>query len=113
MNISLRGITLHVKDVEASKQFYEKIPGARVLVHHAGEFAMIQIGSGCIGLLRDDKEGFHLEFETEQLDATHAELLKRGLSPESAPVQRPWGRDFDVIDPSGNTVEFEQKREHE
>lgn len=109
MEISLRGITLHVKDVEQSKRFYEQIPGAKVLLHRPQQFAMIQIGAGCVGLLRDDTERFHLEFETDQLDATHAELTQRGLQPK-APVQRPWGRDFDVTDPDGNTVEFEQKR---
>ena len=110
MNISLLGITLHVKDVERSKLFYEKLPGAKVLIHHAGQFAMIQIGAGRVGLLRADTESFHLEFESEQLDDTYREFLTRGFRPESEPVQRNWGRDFDVKDPSGNTVEVEQKR---
>ena len=111
MPVSLAGITLHVKDVETSKRFYEKIPGAKVVIDRPGQFAMIQIGAGRIGLLKDDVETFHIEFESGELDALHAQLTASGIKPESAPVQRPWGRDFDVIDPSGNCVEFEAKRE--
>lgn len=109
MNISLAGITLHVKDVERAKAFYEQIPGAKVIIYHAGQFALIQVGSGRVGLLRDDTETFHLEFDSDDLDGTHAELVKRGLQPASPPVKKPWGMDFNVQDPAGNTVEFEQK----
>src|SRR5258708_7799399 len=42
MGISLLGITLHVKDVERSKQFYERLPEAKVLIHHAGQFDLNQ-----------------------------------------------------------------------
>ena len=107
LDVSLCGITLHVKDVEQSKRFYEQIPGAVLIVHHPSQFALIQIGKGRIGLLKDDTETFHIEFETPELDQTHAYFLERGLTPKSLPIQRRWGRDFDMIDPSGNKVEFE------
>lgn len=105
---SLEGLTLHVADLERSVEFYAKIPGARVLTHRPGVFAMVQIGKARVGLLaRAQNLGFHLEIETADLDAMYAQLQEAGIEPKTPPTKRPWGEvDFTVADPDGNIVEF-------
>src|SRR5690349_13551953 len=115
MAISLNGLTLHVADVERSCDFYVHIPGAKLLSYHPSEFALFQIGEGRLGLLKHPKgfhlelnRGFHMEFESPDLDATYREVCEAGFQPESPPQDRPWGqRDFRVLDPDGNLLEFD------
>src|SRR5438105_4186550 len=47
----LRGLTLHVEDVERSRQYYERIPGAVLELHRPREFALLRIGDAQLGLL--------------------------------------------------------------
>jgi catechol 2,3-dioxygenase-like lactoylglutathione lyase family enzyme len=109
MNISLNGVTLHVKDIQKSKEFYSKIPGAKLIHETPGQFALFQVGQGRLGLLQHGEGKFHMEFDSADLDAMYAQLRENGLEPESPPQERPWGqRDFLAIDPDGNMVEFGQ-----
>lgn len=104
---SLNGVTLHVSDVERSLDFYQRVPGAQLLVHRPGAFALLQIGSGRLGLLKWPKPTFHLEFDSADLDSMYAALREAGLEPQSPPQTRPWGeRDFLLLDPDGNMIEF-------
>ena len=110
--VSLNGLTLHVADVERSLEFYRKIPGSTVVVHQVGEFAILRVGRGRLGLLRHDEGRFHIELDTTDLDAIYDRLLQVGLHPESPPAERPWGeRDFLVLDPDGNLIEFGIERD--
>jgi hypothetical protein len=69
MNISLVGVTLHVADVERSLNFYKRIPDSSILYHMPGTFALLRVGSGRLGLLRDQKRPFHVEIDCQDLDA--------------------------------------------
>ena len=112
MNVSLVGATLHVKDVEKSFAFYRQFPGAEVLLHMPGIFALLKIGDGRLGLLCDQKRPFHLEFDCADLDATYARFLELGIPTEGPPSVKPWGlRDFHVIDPDGNLVECGEEKD--
>jgi len=107
LGVSLNGITLHVKNVEASLAFYKRIPGAQVLVHRPNTFAMLRIGQSRLGLLQWPQPTFHLEFDSLDLDATKAALRQAGFEPQSHPQIRSWGADdFVITDPDGNIVEF-------
>jgi catechol 2,3-dioxygenase-like lactoylglutathione lyase family enzyme len=109
--ISLVGATLHVADVERSLAFYQRLPGASLMFHMKGRFALLRIGTGRLGLLQDQKRPFHLEVDCADLDATYAELQQLGVATEGPPTTRPWGeRDLWVIDPDGYLVEFGQAR---
>ena len=111
MSISLVGATLHVADVERSLAFYQRLPGASLMFHMNGRFALLRIGAGRLGLLKDDKRPFHLEVDCPDLDATYAQLQELGIKTDGPPTVRPWGeRDLWVIDPDGNLVEFGQAR---
>jgi lactoylglutathione lyase len=103
-----QGVTLHVADVERSRQFYELIPGFELAAHRPGEFALFEIGGGLLGLLQLPRGGFHVEIDASDLDGLHEELVTAGLSPASKPLERPWGeRTFNLIDPDGNVLEFQ------
>ncbi len=108
VSLSLEGLTLHVLDVERSREFYERIPGANLVGHRPGEFAVFQIGDGLIGLLNWKQRGFHVEIGASDLDGVYRDLRAAGLEPSSPPRQRPWGeRTFNLLDPDGNQLEFQ------
>ncbi|MEA2553588.1 MAG: hypothetical protein QOJ65_1764 [Fimbriimonadaceae bacterium] len=107
--VKLEGLTLHVANVDASVDFYKKIPGAELMMQFAGKFAMFKFGEGRLGLVQSDQPGFHVELGTEgNLDAMYEAVRTAGIEPAGPPTQRPWGRrDFHVHDPDGNLLEFE------
>ena len=110
MSLSLGGLTLHVKDVERSLDFYKRLPDSSVLFHMPGKFAILRVGSGRLGLLQDQKRAFHVEIDCQDLDATYALLKESGFETEG-PTVRAWGeRDVLLVDPDGNLVELGQAR---
>ncbi len=110
MTISLAGLTLHVADVDRSFAFYQQLPGAKILFHLPGRFALLQFGAGRLGLLADQKRPFHVELEVADLDAAVDLLRQRGIEGDG-PTVRTWGeRDFLVTDPDGNLLEFSAAR---
>jgi catechol 2,3-dioxygenase-like lactoylglutathione lyase family enzyme len=74
MDLTLAGVTLHVSDVDRSLAFYQKLPGAQVMFHMLGRFALLRFGTGRLGLLSDRKRPFHLELECTDLDATYTKF---------------------------------------
>ena len=109
METSLAGLTLHVQDIEHSVAFYSRIPGANLVVHQPGQFAMFRLGHGRLCLLKLNlPRPFHIEMEVPDLDTMYKLLGEAGIEPESPPTDRPWGeRDCRVIDPDGNIPEFD------
>jgi catechol 2,3-dioxygenase-like lactoylglutathione lyase family enzyme len=108
MRASLAGLTFHVLDVERSREFYARIPGAVLEAHRPGEFALFRIGKAHLGLLQSKRTGLHLEVDTTDLDEFYQRLVAAGVEPEGAPLDRPWGeRTFNVRDPDGNLIEFQ------
>ena len=87
MKTSLTGLTLHVADVERSRDFYTRLPGA-VLVHHRpGDFALFELGDGHLGLLSarflpKGAPAFHMEVSStlEDIDALHDQVLAAAWS---------------------------------
>lgn len=111
---SLAGLTLHVTDLERALEFYRHLPGAKVVVHRPGEFAMLRLGHGRLGLLQTTSEptAFHVEIEAPNLAAIYEDLRNMGIEPESPPQQREWGEmDFRIVDPDGNVVQIGAARE--
>src|SRR5262245_40053147 len=106
IDVSMQGLTLHVRDVERSLSFYSKIPGSMLLTHRPGQFALFSIGDSLLGLLRSRSPGFHIEFATSDLDAVYVSLREAGVEPLGPPKERPWGeRTFESVDPDGNRIE--------
>ena len=110
-SISLAGLTLRVQDVERSLAFYTQLPGVEVIVHRPGFFAMVQIGTGRLGLLQQPTAPqFHLELETsDDLETFSNTLRTAGIEHVKKPTHKKWGEfDFSVQDPDGNLLEFEE-----
>jgi catechol 2,3-dioxygenase-like lactoylglutathione lyase family enzyme len=106
--VGLEGLTLHVRDVEVSRAFYEQLPGAELVGHRPAEFALFRIGDFLLGLLGVAAPGFHLEVATDDLDGLHAHFKSLGVKTSGPPRVRPWGeRTFNVRDPDGNSLEFQ------
>jgi catechol 2,3-dioxygenase-like lactoylglutathione lyase family enzyme len=106
MAVALTGLTLHVADVDRSVEFYRRLPGAAVMLHIPGRFALVRLGQGRLGLLADQGRPFHVELEVPDLDAAAAELRGLGIACDG-PTDRHWGeRDVLVEDPDGNLLEF-------
>lgn len=110
MSVSVAGVTLHVADVDRSLGFYRQLPGASVLFHIPGRFALLQFGTGRLGLLADQKRQFHVELEVPDLDAAAVALRELGIEADG-PTTRAWGeRDVLVHDPDGYLLEFSATR---
>ncbi|OLD26671.1 MAG: hypothetical protein AUJ02_01855 [Chloroflexi bacterium 13_1_40CM_3_65_12] len=108
MRASLDGLTFHVRDLERSREFYARIPGAVLEAHRRGEFALFRIGKAHLGLLQSKTTGLHLEVNTADVDAFYDRVIAAGIEPVGAPRDRPWGeRTFNVRDPDGNLIEFQ------
>jgi catechol 2,3-dioxygenase-like lactoylglutathione lyase family enzyme len=117
METSLTGLTLHVEDVERSRDFYKRIPGAALVHHRRGEFALFSVGGGRLGLLSarflaKGAQSFHIEISStlSGVDELHAALRDAGIEPDGPPANRSWGeRTFHVSDPDGNRIEFDSQ----
>ncbi len=111
MNASLEGVSLHVKDVKSSIEFYSRIPGAELVFERPGQFARFKIGDGYLHVVQiQANKGFHIEMTTDNLNDMYDSLTAAGIEPESRPVTRPWGKtDFRVLDPDGNILEFDAR----
>jgi catechol 2,3-dioxygenase-like lactoylglutathione lyase family enzyme len=117
MDVSLTGLTLHVEDVERSRDFYMRIPGAVLVQHRPGDFALLQLGEGRLGLLsarylEAGAPGFHVEVSSSLagVDALYDQVRANGIEPHSPPTDRSWGeRTFHVSDPDGNLIEFDSR----
>ena len=106
MTITLEGISLHVSNFEESYNFYAQLPGVEVITQRPGEFVRFKIGDGFLHLVKLQKPGFHIEINTSDVETVHQELLNSGFTPTD-PKSHPWGkRDFNLVDPNGNLLEF-------
>jgi catechol 2,3-dioxygenase-like lactoylglutathione lyase family enzyme len=123
--IRLEGLTLRVKSVRQSIEFYGGKLGFTVEIDKAPDFAMMRVGGargGTIGLLpldedqrlptmtREQRAGIHVELTTDHLDALHEELKARGVEFFEPPHEEPWERSMRAHDPDGYTVEFAEGR---
>ena len=107
VRVSLAGMALQVSDVERSLEFYKQIPGAQVIIHRPGGFALLIIGSGRLDLLQAPVGSNHIEFDVEDVDGLYLQLKAAGFPVEEPPTQKSWGEyDFTLHDPDGYCLEF-------
>jgi catechol 2,3-dioxygenase-like lactoylglutathione lyase family enzyme len=121
----MEGLTLAVKDVKRSLEFYGALLGLRVEVDNAPDFGMIRVaGGGTIGLLaarHANRKGvksatqaqhaaIHVELSTDDLDALYRRLKVRGVRFHEPPHDEAWERAMQAYDPDGYTVEIAEGR---
>jgi len=125
--LRMEGLTLAVKDVKRSIEFYGKTLGLSVEMNSAPDFAMIRVGGeggGTIGLLaerhanrkgvksatRAQHAAIHVELSTDDLDKLYKRLKARGVRFHEPPHDEPWERAMQALDPDGYTIEIAQGR---
>ena len=118
----ISAITLFAEDLAATKQFYVDVFG--LPVHYEDDVsAVFDFGNTLINLLQateapeligparvaDPDSGARAQFtlEVDDVDATCAELAKRGVTLLNGPMDRPWGiRTASFRDPAGHIWEI-------
>jgi catechol 2,3-dioxygenase-like lactoylglutathione lyase family enzyme len=123
--IRMEGLTLAVKDVKRSLEFYGTLLGLGVEVDNAPDFGMIRVaGGGTIGLLaarhanrkgvksatRTQHAAIHVELSTDDLDGLYRRLKARGVRFHEPPHDEAWERAMQAYDPDGYTVEIAEGR---
>ena len=106
-------ITVIVKDIQWSKEFYVKKLGFK-LKTDAGEFVSVLTPNRFpIGLHTPHKghqhkveaHGFQLEFEVNDVDAWYQRLRKQGVRFAQKPKDMPWKeREAELKDPDGHIL---------
>jgi catechol 2,3-dioxygenase-like lactoylglutathione lyase family enzyme len=119
---AIAAITLFVDDLAAGKEFYQRVFDLPV-VFEDEDSAVFAFGSTLINLLaapaareliepavvapREGGSRFQLTINVEDVDATCAELAKRGVALLNGPIDRPWGvRTASFVDPGGHIWEI-------
>jgi PhnB protein len=111
----IKAINLKVSDAAVSTRFYAEGLGLPVTAPPEGGGAtVLDLGSILLVLDADDDgrrpgEGAVLHIQVPNVDAFHQDLVGRGLKPDSAPTDQPWGeRDFVLRDPDGYLLTISQ-----
>jgi lactoylglutathione lyase len=121
---SIGAITLFTEDLERAKRFYQDVFGLPVAFEDENS-AVFRFENTMINLLtipaarelvepgvvagRDGGSRFELTLGVDDVDATCAELAKRGVVLLNGPMNRPWGiRTASFSDPSGHLWEIAQ-----
>ena len=118
----ISAITLFAEDLDATKRFYQEVFG--LPVHYEDDAsAVFNFGNTLINLLKTSEAhsliepatvaapeaGSRLQFTitVDDVDATCAELAKRGVQLLNGPMDRPWGiRTASFKDPGGHIWEI-------
>ncbi|HEX6060759.1 MAG TPA: VOC family protein [Candidatus Limnocylindria bacterium] len=118
----ISAITLFVEDVAVAKAFYLKVFSGPVVFEDAHS-AVFKIGGTLVNLLqvgeareliapaqvarREAGARAQLTITVDDVDATCAELVRRGVTLLNGPMDRPWGiRTASFADPGGHIWEI-------
>ena len=117
----IAAITLFVEDLDATKQFYREVFG--LPVHFEDDVsAVFDFGNMLVNLLKTSEapeviepapvaapetgSRSQLTIQVDDVDATCAELARRGVELLNGPIDRPWGvRTAAFRDPGGHIWE--------
>lgn len=91
------GVTLNVKDLDAAKEFYSKLPGAE-LTRDEPDIASFSFGEARVSLKKSNEPGFHLEMESDDLDSVR----------QVTSVDEDRGDKVFILDPDGHRIEVEK-----
>jgi len=119
---SIFAITLFVEDLQAAKQFYQKVFGLPV-DYEDDNSTVFKFGNTLINLLKTTAAGELIDpapiapreagsrvvftIHVDDVDALCAELTARGVELLNGPMDRPWGiRTASFVDPGGHIWEI-------
>lgn len=118
MHTRLDFMSVQVRDLEASQEFYTQVigfeatepsrPGAMVFRDGQGAIFAIRLPLPGTDTSKDLGLGVGLWFTVEDADAAHACIVSNGGQVVSPPQPGPFGRMFVVRDPDGYQLTFHQ-----
>ena len=109
MNLNLNQITISVKDVERSIEFYQKL-GLKLIVKSLPKYARFEClaGDATFSLHQSDEkinDATWIYFETATLDEDVKKLIDSGVEFETLPADQTWlWREARLKDPDGNQL---------
>ena len=101
---------LHVKDVQATKQYYLDVLGFRSDFGDEN-YCVVWRDNSAIHLAKADRNpsGVHLFQWVKDADAIYEEVMEKGAHVVVELEDRPYGvRDFTIVDPNGVEIIFGQ-----
>jgi hydroxymethylpyrimidine/phosphomethylpyrimidine kinase len=99
----LNQLSVPLRDLAASRDFYELLGLTRVIDEPAKPYARFEAPGGATLSLHGETHAVY--FECEDLDARVAALQSEGLVFDCEPVDQPWGwREAWLVDPAGNRI---------
>ena len=109
---SISALTLAVADMARSVVFYRDRVGLALL--YGGEeagFTSFRVGGGYLNLTLQPEAEIawwgRAIFYVDDVDELYDRLVGRGVAPDTAPADAPWGeRYFHVTDPDGHELSF-------
>jgi catechol 2,3-dioxygenase-like lactoylglutathione lyase family enzyme len=118
----IAAITLFAEDLHETRQFYQEVFGLEVVFEDA-QSAVFRFGETLVNLLdvaaapelieparvatAEAGSRVQLTLEVDDVDATCAELARRGVALLNGPLDRPWGvRTASFRDPGGHIWEI-------
>jgi len=97
-------IEMNATDLSASKQFYQDALGFS-FTDYGDQYAAVEGGPVQIGIAVSDKPAAPMPtFETDDLEASLADVKATGAKIEQEIFQYPGGRRFECLDPAGNRI---------
>ena len=109
MKLNLNQITISVKDVERSIEFYQKL-GLKLIVKALPHYARFEcsMGETTFSLHQSNEkinDATWIYFETETLDDDVSKLIESGIEFETSPTDQTWlWREARLKDPDGNQL---------
>jgi catechol 2,3-dioxygenase-like lactoylglutathione lyase family enzyme len=105
----LNHVTLRVADLDRSVAFYQLLGLTQIVAADGYARFVCPDGDGTLSLEQSDDPpapgGVSVHFETDELDALHAELERRGVRFEQKPIDRPYlWREAILLDPDGHRL---------
>ena len=108
--MNLNQITVPVRDVPRSIEFYKKL-GLQPIVEALPHYARFEVpeGGSTFSLHQVEElpkgEGIYVYFESDRLDEWIDELIVKGIEFDEKPEDRPWlWREARLKDPDGNQL---------
>lgn len=109
---TISAVTLATRDMARAVAFYEALGFTAIAGKQHAEFTSFAVGTSYLNLIAaascpaPDFWGRVIFYVTD-VDAFHARAVERGMQPDFAPRDAPWGeRYFHLRDPDGHELSF-------
>ena len=111
MNLGQFSLSLAVKDIAASRAFYEKLTFQVIDGNQSEGWLILRSGETVIGLFQDKFEKNLLTFNPDDVRAIQAHLKEQGISLIQEAEDGEGPAHMTLIDPDGNPILFDQHAE--